>query len=153
MNSDKVMCWWAACLPGAPGARLPRKAAMIAPASPFTVSRVPRIGIARPWHSGIPPAQIHRRDRRIIGPVGEQRTLTSSDPCCAAWGANIGLGLTPAALAPDDQPDMRRERLPKVPVARLRSTVLVRARYWPVELPGRRGIGGHDVGEPNAGRY
>jgi len=69
-----------------------------------------------------------------------------ADPNCAAWGANIGLALTLAALAPDDQPDMPRERLPKVPVARLRSTVLVRARYWPVELPGRRGIGGARCG-------
>src|SRR5437763_16334603 len=143
MNSDKVMCWWAACLPGAPGARLHRKVAMIAPASPFTVSRVPRIGIARPRHSGIPPAQIHRRDRRIIGPVSEQRTLTSSDPCCAAWGANIGLGLTPAALAPDDQPDMgARAPNQKFPWRAYVPLSLVRARYWPVELPGGLGIGG-----------
>ena len=35
------------------------------------------------------------------------------DPYCVAWGANIGLGLTPAALAPHDQPDVRGERLAK----------------------------------------
>ena len=66
-----------------------------------------------------------------------------ADPNCAAWGANIGLALTLAALAPDDQPDMgARAPNQKFPWRAYVPLSLVRARYWPVELPGGLGIGG-----------